>query len=261
MTTKSKTLIGAIAGDVIGSVYEWDNIKTADFPLFSPDCRFTDDTVLTVAVADCILNGKDFTQTLWNYGRRYRNAGYGGRFGGWLNSGNPQPYESFGNGSAMRVSAAGFAARNLEEALALAKQTAKVTHNHPEGIKGAQATVAAVFLAWTGSSKQEIRDYISRTFDDDLCFTLDGIRTDYSFDVTCQGSVPQAIVAFLENADYENAISIGGDSDTITCITGGIAIAFYREIPQTIIEPVRRSLWRCWMDLRRNMENFENLFK
>jgi ADP-ribosylglycohydrolase len=246
MITKSKTLIGAIAGDVIGSVYERRNIKTTRFPLFSPECRFTDDTVLTVAVADCILNGKDFTQTIRNYGRRYRRAGYGGRFGGWLDSTNPQPYGSYGNGSAMRVSAAGFAAQNLEEALAVAQQSAEVTHNHSEGIKGAQATAAAIFLARTGSSKPEIRDYISRTFDYDLHFTLDEIRLDYRFDVTCQGSVPQAIVAFLESTDYENAIrlaiSIGGDSDTIACITGGIAAACYRKIPQTIIETVSAKL-------------------
>ncbi|MDR0814326.1 MAG: ADP-ribosylglycohydrolase family protein [Bacteroidales bacterium] len=263
MTTKSKTLIGAVAGDVIGSVYEWrgNNIKTTRFPLFSPECCFTDDTVLTVAVADCILNGKDFAQTIWDYGRRYRNAGYGKRFREWLHSDQPCPYNSFGNGSAMRVSAVGFAAGSLNEALTVAKQSAEVTHNHPEGVKGAQATAAAIFLARTGSSKQEIRDYLSRTFAYDLSFTLDEIRPTYRFDSSCQGSVPQAIVAFLESADYENAIrlavSIGGDSDTIACITGGMATAFYKDIPQTIIETVSSKLPREFVEV---LDGFEEKY-
>ncbi|GHT23901.1 hypothetical protein FACS189430_07930 [Bacteroidia bacterium] len=261
--TASKTLIGAVAGDVIGSVYErrGNNIKTTCFPLFSADCRFTDDTVLTVAVADCILNGKDFAQTIWDYGRRYRNAGYGKRFREWLDSDQPRPYYSYGNGSAMRVSAVGFAADTLDEALKVAKQSAEVTHNHPEGVKGAQATAAAIFLARTGSSKPEIRDYLSRTFACDLSFTLDEIRPAYRFDSSCQGSVPQAIVAFLESADYENAIrlaiSIGGDSDTIACITGGIAAAFYKDIPQTIIETVSSKLPKEFLDV---LDAFEEKF-
>jgi len=240
MINKSKTIIGAIAGDVIGSVYEWNNVKTTEFALFTAKSDFTDDTVLTVAVADCILNQKDFSETIWEYGRKYRRRGYGGNFRKWLKSYNPKPYGSYGNGSAMRVSAAGFAYDNLEEVLEVAKQSAEVTHNHPEGIKGAQATASAIFLARQGKSKQEIKDYITQAFDYNLDFTLDEIRPTYKFDVTCQGSVPQAIVAFLESSDFENAIrlaiSIGGDSDTIACITGGIASAFYKQIPTEIMD-------------------------
>lgn len=246
MKNTSKTIIGAIAGDVIGSVYEWHNVKTTDFKLFSRLSKFTDDTVLTVAVADSILNKKDFAKTIWDYGRNYFDRGYGGNFRKWLKSEDRKPYGSYGNGSAMRASATGFAASSLEEALELAKQSAEVTHNHKEGIKGAQATAAAIFLAKTAKSKQEIKEYISETFAYDLAFTLDSIRESYTFDVSCQGSVPQAIVAFLESEDYETAIrlaiSIGGDSDTIACITGGIAAAFYNKIPENILELVSEKL-------------------
>jgi ADP-ribosylglycohydrolase len=242
MKNTSKTIIGAIAGDVIGSVYEWQNVKTTDFKLFSKRSKFTDDSVLTVAVADSILNKKDFAETIWKYGRKYYDRGYGGNFRKWLNSHDKKPYGSYGNGSAMRVSAAGFAANSLNEALETAKQSAEVTHNHQEGIKGAQATAAAIFMAKNGKSKQEIKEYVSKSFAYDLNFTLDEIRPGYTFDVSCQGSVPQAIVAFLESKDYENAIrlaiSIGGDSDTIACITGGIAAAFYKEISENILETV-----------------------
>jgi ADP-ribosylglycohydrolase len=242
----SNTIIGAIAGDVIGSVYEWNNIKTTDFDLFNTQCKYTDDTVLTIAVADSILNNKDFSNTIWEYGRKYRGRGYGGNFRNWLDSDNPKPYGSFGNGSAMRVSAVGYAFNDLQTVLDVAKQTADVTHNHPEGIKGAQATASAIYLARNGKLKKEIKDYLIKTFDYDLDFTLDSIRPTYSFDVTCQGSVPQAIVAFLESTDFENsirlAISIGGDSDTIACITGGIAAAYYKEIPKRILEFVSSKL-------------------
>ncbi len=240
MSSNSNTIIGAVIGDVIGSVFEWNNIKTTDFDLFNPKCDFTDDTVLTIAVADSILNKKDFAKTIWEYGRKYRGRGYGGSFRNWLQQDNLKPYGSFGNGSAMRASAVGFAFNDIETILEVAKQTAEVTHNHPEGIKGAQAAATAIFLARQRKSKQEIKDYISSTFNYDLSFTLDEIRPTYKFDVTCQGSVPQAIVAFLESSDYENAvrlaISIGGDSDTIACITGGIASAYYKEIPKEIID-------------------------
>jgi len=236
---KSNTIIGAVIGDVIGSVFEWNNIKTTDFDLFNPKCDFTDDTVLTIAVADCILNKKNFAKTIWEYGRKYRGRGYGGSFRNWLQEDNLKPYASFGNGSAMRASAVGFAFNDIETVMEVAKQSAEVTHNHPEGIKGAQATATAIFLARQGKSKQEIKDYITRTFNYNLDFTLDEIRPTYKFDVTCQGSVPQAIVAFLESSDFENAIrlaiSIGGDSDTIACITGGIASAFYKQIPTEIM--------------------------
>ena len=240
MKSNSNTIIGAVIGDVIGSVFEWNNIKTTDFDLFNPKCDFTDDTVLTIAVADCILNKKDFAKTIWEYGRKYRGRGYGGSFRNWLQEDNLKPYGSFGNGSAMRASAVGFAYNDIETVMEVAKQSAEVTHNHPEGIKGAQATATAIFLARQGKSKQEIKDYITQTFNYQLDFTLDEIRPTYKFDVTCQGSVPQAIVAFLESSDFESAIrlaiSIGGDSDTIACITGGIASAFYKHIPIEIMD-------------------------
>lgn len=240
MKSNSNTIIGAVIGDVIGSVFEWNNIKTTDFDLFNPKCDFTDDTVLTIAVADCILNKKDFAKTIWEYGRKYRGRGYGGSFRKWLKEDKPKPYGSFGNGSAMRASAVGFAFEDIETILEVAKQSAEVTHNHPEGIKGAQATATSIFLASQGKSKQEIKDYITQTLDYNLDFTLDEIRPTYKFDVTCQGSVPQAIVAFLESSDFESAIrlaiSIGGDSDTIACITGGIASAFYKQIPTEIMD-------------------------
>ena len=240
MTSNSNTIIGAVIGDVIGSVFEWNNIKTTDFNLFNPKCDFTDDTVLTIAVADCILNKKDFAKTIWEYGRKYRGRGYGGSFRNWLQEDDLKPYGSFGNGSAMRASAVGFAYNDIETIMEVAKQSAEVTHNHPEGIKGAQATATAIFLARQGKSKQEIKDYITQTFEYNLDFTLDEIRPTYKFDVTCQGSVPQAIVAFLESSDFENAIrlaiSIGGDSDTIACVTRGIASAFYKQIPTEIMD-------------------------
>lgn len=242
----SNTIIGAVIGDVIGSVFEWNNIKTTDFDFFNPACDFTDDTVLTIAVADCILNKKDFAKTIWEYGRKYPGRGYGGSFKKWLQSYDLKPYGSFGNGSAMRVSAVGFAFDDIETILEIAKKSAEVTHNHPEGIKGAQATATAIFLARQGKSKKEIKDFIVSTFKYNLDFTLDEIRPTYKFDVTCQGSVPQAIVAFLESSDFENAIrlaiSIGGDSDTIACITGGIASAFYKEIPKEIVDFVADKL-------------------
>jgi len=233
-------MLGAIAGDIIGSVYEINNIKTKEFPLFNPECRFTDDTVLTVAVADVLLNNGNYTEQFKNYCRRYPNAGYGANFGHWAMSDRTEPYNSWGNGSAMRVSAIGFAFNDLNSVLSEAKQSAEVTHNHPEGIKGAQATAIAIFLARTKKDKKLIKSYIENTFGYDLDFSLDQIRPNYDFDVSCQGSVPQAIVAFLESTDFEdairNAISIGGDSDTIACITGGIAQAFYEGVPNAIAQ-------------------------
>ncbi|MEW6242958.1 MAG: ADP-ribosylglycohydrolase family protein [Bacillota bacterium] len=238
-------MIGAIAGDIIGSVFESNNVKT-DFALFNPGSTFTDDTVLTVAVADCVLHGKDYALTLKEYGRRYPNRGYGGRFLRWLLSDSLQPYNSFGNGSAMRVSPVGFYFNTLEDVLREARRSAAVTHNHPEGIKGAQAVAAAVFLARRGKSKEEIREYLAAQFGYNLEQTLARIRPRYSFDGTCQGSVPEAVIAFLESSDYEDAIrkavSIGGDSDTIACITGGIAEAFYGGVPPFIVGRVRRIL-------------------
>lgn len=240
ITSNSKTIIGAVVGDVIGSVYERQNIKTTDFDLFNPMCDFTDDTVLTIAIADCILNKKDFAKTIWEYGRKYPERGYGSSFRKWLQDENLEPYGSYGNGSAMRVSAIGFAFNDIETVNEVAKKSAEVTHNHPEGIKGAQAVATTIFLAKQGKTKEEIKNFIIETFKYNLDFTLDEIRPTYKFDVTCQGSVPQAIVAFLESSDFESAlrlaISIGGDSDTIACITGGIASAYYKYIPPEIID-------------------------
>ncbi len=231
-------MLGAIAGDIIGSVYEGNNIKTKDFPLFDVNCQFTDDTVLTVAVADVILNGGGYADRLKEYYRCYPYAGYGGNFRLWAQSINTEPYNSWGNGSAMRVSPVGFAFTDLDSVLREAKRSAEVTHNHPEGIKGAQATAAAIFLARTGLEKGAIKSYIETTFGYDLGQTLETIRPGYRFDISCQGSVPQAILAFLESTDFEdairNAVSLGGDSDTIACITGGIAEAFYGGVPQPI---------------------------
>jgi ADP-ribosyl-[dinitrogen reductase] hydrolase len=239
-------MLGAIAGDIIGSVYEFDNIKTENFPLFGPRSKFTDDTVLTVAVADCLLNKKEYAVTFKEYGRRYPTAGYGISFRHWLDSASLEPYYSYGNGSAMRVSPVGFAAATLEEALQEAECSAAVTHNHPEGIKGAQAVAAAIFLASHGSSKKEIRDFITDSFSYNLNRTLVRIRPDYEFDDTCQGTVPEAIIAFLESSDFvsaiRKAISLGGDSDTLACITGGIAQAFYGKMPTQIVKEVRKRL-------------------
>lgn len=239
-------MIGAIAGDIIGSVYESHNLKSTDFPLFDSWCRFTDDTVLTVAVADAILTASDYSGKLREYFRLYPRRGYGPGFARWAASDSSRPYYSRGNGSAMRVSPVGFAFPTLEEVLEEAEKSARATHNHPEGIKGAQAVASAVFLARTGSCKDAIRGYIERTFDYDLGEPLDEIRKYYRFDVTCTGSVPQAITAFIESKDYEDAIrkaiSIGGDSDTIACIAGGIAQAFYGGVPQPIVEKVRTLL-------------------
>ncbi len=235
-------MLGAIAGDIIGSSYEFFGNKNLDFELFLPCSIFTDDTVLTVAVADCILNEKDYALTLKHYGLKYPNSGYGVRFFDWLWRKDNAPYNSFGNGSAMRVSPVGFAFSTLDKVLFEAKRSAEVTHNHPEGIKGAQSTAAAIFLARQGQSKQYIKEYIENKFNYDLTRKLDDIRPNYQFDETCQGSVPEAIIAFLESNDYEDAIrkaiSLGGDTDTQACIAGGIAQAFYKSIPKTIVEKV-----------------------
>lgn len=251
-------MLGAIAGDIIGSVYEASPIKRTDFPLFQHASTFTDDTVLTVAVADCLLNQKDYTTTLQEYGRKYPDAGYGGNFRQWIFDEKPQAYNSWGNGSAMRVSPVGWAFKKLEQVLEEAEKSAAVTHNHPEGIKGAQATAAAVFLARTENSKAEIKSYIEENFAYDLSQKLEDIRPDYSFDVSCQGSVPQAILAFLESENFEDsirlAVSLGGDSDTQACIAGSIAEAFYGSVPADIAQEV---VDRLPKDLRNVTEKFK----
>ncbi len=237
-------IIGAIIGDIIGSVYEGYPCKSTEFELFPEDCMFTDDTVMTVAVADWLLSGDPLQKTMPDWGRIYPNRGYGGMFRRWLFSPDPgirRPYNSFGNGAAMRVSPCGYYAGSLEEALELAGQSAEVTHNHPEGIKGAQAVASAIFMARQYKSKDEIRDYIETTFGYNLHRTCDEIRPAYRFDVTCQGSCPEAIIAFLDSHDYESsirlAVSLGGDSDTIACMTGGIAAACYG-IPSWMVKYV-----------------------
>ena len=240
--SKEKFIIGAIAGDVIGSVYEWHNVKTVDFDLFCHKSTFTDDSVLTLATMDAIINKKNYTDAYQVFGRNYPHRGYGGHFHSWIYSKKPEPYNSWGNGSAMRVSPIGWYGNSIDEVMTEAQKSAEVTHNHPEGIKGAQSTATAIYMARTGNNKDEIKKFIMDTFDYDLERKIDDIRPGYEFDVSCQGSVPEAIIAFLESTDFENAvrlaISIGGDSDTIACITGGIAEAYYQEIPDNIVQNV-----------------------
>ena len=239
-------MLGAIAGDIIGSVYEHNNIKTTKFPLFHDDCIFTDDSVQTIALADSIIRGTSFQEKLKEYYRQYRDAGYEFSFIQWAEAKESTPYHSWDNGSAMRVSPVGFAYNSLEEVLLEARKSAEITHDHIDGIKGAQATAAAVFMARTGKSKDEIKTYIESEYEYDLSQTLDKIRETYELDVSCQGTVPQAITAFLESTDYEDsirkAISIGGGSDTIACIAGGIAHAFYKDIPYSIVDKVYKIL-------------------
>ena len=253
-------MIGAIAGDIIGSVYEWHNIKTKAFELFSPECTFTDDSVMTVAVALALLRGgaaEDYIHAMQLLGRRYPDAGYGGRFSRWLRTSWPKPYNSYGNGSAMRVSPVAWYFDTLDEVERAAEASAAVTHNHPEGIKGAQAAAAAAFLARAGADKAAIRAYIEGRYRYDLHRRLDDIRPGYGFDVSCQGSVPQAIIAFLESTDYEdairNAVSIGGDSDTIAAIAGGIAEAAYG-VPDAIRAEALRRLTPTLRDILARFE-------
>ncbi|MBO4836492.1 MAG: ADP-ribosylglycohydrolase family protein [Clostridia bacterium] len=248
-------MIGAILGDMIGAPYEFDRgNKTKDFPLFGSDSEFTDDSVMTVAVAEALMDsagGNDdeirqaLTASMQKWGKRYPHAGYGGMFNSWLRSQYPKPYGSFGNGSAMRVSAAGWLYDTLEETRHAAALSAGVTHNHPEGIKGAEAAACAVFLARTGSSKKEIRDCIVREFGYDLSRTCDEIRPAYTHNESCQKTVPEAITAFLEGTDFEDvirtAVSLGGDCDTLTCIAGGIAEAYYG-VPEALTAECRKRL-------------------
>jgi ADP-ribosylglycohydrolase len=242
-------ILGAIAGDIIGSSYEFNNVKSLDFELFTNDTYFTDDSVMTIATMYALLNCSahaelvDYSKVYHGFGIRYPHRAYGGGFKKWLYSANPKPYNSWGNGSAMRASPIGWYCSNIDDVLAEAKRSAEVTHNHPEGIKGAQAAALAVFLARTGESKKAIKKTIQERFEYDLDRTIDEIRPVYKFDESCQGTVPEAIIAFLESTDYENAVrlavSIGGDSDTVAAITGGIAEAYYQEIPEDIADFVK----------------------
>jgi len=232
-------MIGAITGDIVGSIYEWNNIKTKDFQLFQSYCSFTDDSVLTIALAEAILNDGNYTELLKKYYQRYPNAGYGGMYRRWAaNPEKSEPYNSFGNGAAMRISAVGFAFDDLGDVLYHAKRHTEITHNHPEGIKGAQATAAIIYLARNGAGKDFLKEFVERSFGYDLSPTLDEMRPDYKFNETCQGTVPQAIISLLESTDFEdairNAISLGGDSDTLACITGSMAEAFYGGVPEHI---------------------------
>ena len=234
-------MLGAIAGDIIGSVHEFAGTKSADFDLFVPGSRFTDDTVLAVAVADCLLNGVDYVDTFHQYFANYPDAGYGLRFLRWAASGLRGPYNSFGNGSAMRVPAVGYAFDTLDDVLAESERSASGTHNHPEGIKGAQATAAAVFMARRGDTKQRIKDSLHAMFGYCLSDRLDDLRPTYRFDESCQGTVPAALIAFFESGSYEDAvrkaISLGGDADTLACITGAVAEAHYGGVPPHIAVP------------------------
>ena len=277
-------MLGAIVGDVVGSVYEWNNIKTKEFPFFREDCFFTDDTVMTCAVAEAIMNGgqkDDFIDAMKKYGRMYPNADYGARFNRWLVTDNREPYNSFGNGSAMRVSPCAWVVEATTDELPfevkrLAQLSSEVTHNHPEGIKGAMATADAIFMCryfFGGHAsdngqpnsvnpeeiKRRIKEHIEKEYGYDLSKTLDEIRPSYRFNETCQDTVPQAIVAFLESKDFEdairNAISLGGDSDTLAAITGSIAEAAYG-IPEWITDKVYTYLDEPLKDVLRRWEKF-----
>ncbi len=262
-------MYGAILGDIIGSPFEFDRgDKTKDFKLFSRRSHYTDDSVMTLAVCEALLKvGQDATvkeiedaviSSMQSWGRRYPHAGYGGYFRRWLTACHPEPYNSFGNGSAMRVSAAGWLYDSLEKTRTVAKATANVTHNHPEGIKGAEATASAIFMARNGSSKEEIKKYIENEFHYDLNRTLDEIRPSYHMDETCQKTVPEAIIAFLEAKDFEdairNAVSLGGDTDTLGAITGSIAEAYYR-IPEWLMTECRKRINR---DMRVVLDDFND---
>ena len=257
-------MLGAIIGDIVGSRFEWDNIKSKEFDFLTYKCFATDDSIMSLAVAQAVLDcdgdysklGTAAVTRMQEIGRPYPNCGFGGMFYQWIYSDNPQPYGSYGNGAAMRVSACGFAAKSLDDAIALSKAVTEVTHNHPEGIKGAEATAVAIYLAREGKSILEIRDYINKHYYP-MDFTLDGIRDTYEFNETCQDTVPQAIMAFLESTDFEdairNAISIGGDSDTLAAITGGIAEAYYG-IPDDLKETALSYLDERLLDITERFE-------
>ena len=265
---KKATIIGAIAGDTIGSIYEFNPTKDYNFVLLDKRMEYTDDSIMTIAVADWILHdnllnhsGLEKRMRYWGNRYRYPMGGYGGMFSAWLEREDMGAYNSWGNGSAMRVSAAGFAFDTIEQTMRAAQISAEVTHNHPEGIKGAQATAAAIFMARKGRSKNEIREYVSRFFGYDLSYTCEDIHGDYRFEASCQETVPQSIVAFIDSKDYEDAIrltvSLGGDADTMGAITGAIAAAYYKEIPCNIYD---FALGKLPEDLRIIVEEFEEKY-
>ena len=257
-------MLGSIIGDIVGSVYEFDNTKDYNFELLTPESTFTDDTVMTLAVAkwltkDSSHSQKQLVNFMQELGRKHPGRGYGGNFGSWLYDSNPKPYKSWGNGSGMRVSPVGFYAQTLEEALNLAKISAEVTHNHPEGIKGAQAIAASIFLTRQGKDKEELRDYIEKTFGYNLHRTIEEMRPTYAYDVSCMGSTPEAIIAYLDSKHFEDAIrlsvSLGGDSDTIAAMTGPIAQAAYG-LPKELSEVCYGLLTP---DLRKILDEFEEM--
>ena len=260
-------MLGAIIGDICGSRYEWANIRSKQFQFFKRQCRPTDDSIMTLAVAKAILSADGdlkalpdcAVRTMRELGRMYPDAGYGGRFYEWIFAENPQPFNSWGNGAGMRVSPCAWAANSLEEALAMADAVTEVTHNHPEGMKGARAVTAAIYLARTGKTMDEIRAHITENYYE-IGFRLDEIRASYRFDVSCQGSVPQAIEAFLESTGFEDAVrgavSIGGDSDTIAAMTGGIAEAYWG-IPSEIRAQVMPFLDRTMIGI---VDEFESRY-
>lgn len=263
-------MLGAIWGDIAGSAFERKGVKglRPRFDMFSDDAHFTDDTVMTLAVAEGLIQGYGDLEasksaviaSMKKLGRRYPDVGYGKHFHQWLESDDSRPYGSCGNGSAMRVSPVAYCCHNLQEVEAYAKATAEVSHNHPEGIKGAQAVAAAIYLARKGATKAEIRYYMTQRFGYKLSFTLRDIKDIYQFDATCQGSIPQAIVAFLESHHVESAIRsavlLGGDTDTQASIAGAIAEAYYGNIPENIVKKIYSYLPNDLLTIQENFERF-----
>ncbi len=257
-----KVVYGAICGDIIGSAYEFHPIKNPDFRLFTPWTRFTDDTVCTVACCDAHNRGIPYKDALLYWCNRYNRVGYGPMFRNWFQNYNPQPYNSWGNGSAMRVSPDGAIATSLEDASELATEHAAITHNHPEGIIGAKATATAITYLLEGGSKEGLREMIERSYGYDLHRTISEIQPDYQFEVSCQKSVPESIICFLESNSYEDtirkAVAMGGDADTMACIAGGIAAAYYGEIPAKILGECLEMLPDDMYDV---IEEFNNSIK
>lgn len=254
-------LLGAVCGDIIGSYYESHSTKYIyDFQLFRDESRFTDDTVCSIAIADALIKKEQFDKALRYWCRKYPRAGYGFMFKRWMKYDDTEPYNSWGNGSAMRVSPIGAYADSLDEVMELSKHSAEITHNHPEGIKGAQATAVAIYLALHGKSKDEIKSVIESTFGYDLSRKYDDVMLRYGFDVSCQGSVPESIISFFESHDYESAIrkaiALGGDADTMGAIAGGIAAAYYGDIPKYIL---KKSLDRLPDEMKTVIADFNAL--
>lgn len=251
-------MLGAVAGDIIGSWYEFHAIKTKEFELFPPKSKFTDDTTLSMAIAKSILDDEPYLDNVVDFGLRYFDVGYGGFFKKWLKAEEHEPYNSWGNGSAMRVSPIAWAYENEEKVLEEARKSAEITHSHPEGIKGAEATALAIFMARMGKSKEEIRERITVDFEYDLSRTVDEIRPSYKFEVSCQKSVPESIICFLESDSFEdcvrNCVSLGGDADTMAAIAGGIAEAYYGGVHKEIKEQVYEFLNDEFIEI---LERFE----